>query len=89
MEFTIQAKSAKVVFVVAMCAFSVASFAQDRPARGEGRPKSPPPEAIEACSGKAEGDTVNFETRRGDDLAGTCRLIDEQLVAVPNDHPIN
>lgn len=52
------------------------------PPKGNG----PPPEAIEACEGKSEGDSVSFETRRGDILEGTCRTIEEQLVAVPNNH---
>ena len=46
----------------------------------------PPKEAIEACVDKAEGDSVTFETRRGDTLTGTCQTIKEQLVAVPDDH---
>lgn len=47
------------------------------------RGHQPPPEAISACEGKSEGDTVSFETPRGDKLAGTCKMIEEQLVAVP------
>ncbi|KXI30275.1 hypothetical protein [Paraglaciecola hydrolytica] len=52
---------------------------QDSQKRGN----TPPPEAIKACEGKSEGDTVSFETRRGDTLEGTCKKIEEQLVAVP------
>lgn len=46
----------------------------------------PPPEAIEACADKTEGDSVTFETRRGDTLTGTCQTINETLAAVPDDH---
>jgi hypothetical protein len=52
------------------------------PPKGNG----PPAEALEACDGKSEGDSVSFETRRGDTLESTCRTIEEQLVAVPNNH---
>ena len=48
--------------------------------------RAPPPEAIEACADKAEGDTVSFETPRGDTLSGTCNLVEGELVAVPQDH---
>ena len=46
----------------------------------------PPPEAIEACVDKSEGEVVTFETRRGHQLEATCKLIEEQLVAVPEHH---
>jgi hypothetical protein len=45
--------------------------------------RAPPPEAIEACADKAEGDTVSFETPRGDTVSGTCSMLDDVLVAVP------
>ena len=46
----------------------------------------PPAEAIEACVDKAEGDQVSFEGRRGNTLEGTCKLMKEVLVAVPEGH---
>jgi hypothetical protein len=46
----------------------------------------PPTEAIEACSDKTEGDLVTFENRRGDTLEGTCKLMKEVLVAIPEGH---
>lgn len=52
--------------------------------RGEN--KQPPKEAIEACSDKSEGDEVTFETPRGDEVKGICMTMDEQLVAVPENH---
>ena len=52
---------------------------QDNQKRGN----TPPPEAIKACEGKSEGDTVSFEGRRGETLEGICTMIDDQLVAAP------
>lgn len=53
----------------------------------KGRPQGPPPEAIEACEGKAVGDAVEFTGRRGETLEATCQEIDGQLVAVPDNRP--
>lgn len=50
------------------------------------RPKGPPPEAIEACVDLSEGDAVSFKSRRGDVIEATCQLVQEKLVAVPNNH---
>lgn len=47
------------------------------------RPQGPPPEAIEACEGLTEGDSVSFESPRGDTLEGECQYVDDELVAVP------
>lgn len=47
------------------------------------RAHKPPQEAVTACEGKSEGDKVSFETPHGDTVEGTCKLIQEQLVAVP------
>lgn len=60
---------------------STQSFAQGRPGHGQ-----PPQEAIDACVDKSEGDSVSFETRRGDTMEGVCKVIDDTLVAVPLDH---
>jgi hypothetical protein len=52
--------------------------------------RGPPPEAIEACSGKAEGDECRFTGRRGDNINGTCLNPprDESLLAcVPQGGP--
>lgn len=59
------------------------TLAKGKPPGERGKP---PQEAIEACAEKQEGDSVSFETRRGDNLEATCEYIDEQLVAVPIDH---
>ncbi|MEN8806549.1 MAG: hypothetical protein ABF291_03655 [Desulfobacterales bacterium] len=53
---------------------------------GRGGMQGPPPEAIEACEGKAEGDSVTFEGRRGDSVPAKCSMVNDQLVAVPEGH---
>ncbi len=66
-----------------------AAYAQDgKPAGREHR--GPPPEAVEACSGKAEGDACSFTGRRDDSIEGTCLYPprDENLLAcVPEGGP--
>lgn len=79
------------VLALAACAGTVS--AQDNPppappdgaasGPGAGRPKGPPPEAIQACKGKAEGTSVSFTARDGRSLSGVCRLVDGQLAAMP------
>ncbi|WP_202261709.1 MULTISPECIES: hypothetical protein [unclassified Alteromonas] len=51
------------------------------------RPRKPPKEAIEACTDRAENDTVTFIGRFGEELSASCRYIDEMLIAVPNAQP--
>jgi hypothetical protein len=41
------------------------------PAAGD-HPKGPPPQAIEACKGKANGAVCNFTGRQNQALTGTC-----------------
>jgi hypothetical protein len=61
-----------------------AAQAQDGPPGGDrGRPPSPPPEAVQACEGQAEGASVSFTLKDGKALTGTCRKLDGQLVAMP------
>lgn len=43
----------------------------------------PPPEAIEACEGKTEGDQVSFNGPKGEALEGICKSMNNQLAAVP------
>lgn len=50
---------------------------------GGGRSKGPPQEAIAACAELNEGDTVQFTSPRGDTVAGICRDMGGELVAVP------
>ncbi len=87
MKFIQLTNIAKTSIIIAACALAFSALANNRAERGEGRPKSPPPEALEACIDKSVGDSVSFETRRGDTITGTCILLDEQLVAVPEDYP--
>ena len=78
---------AKVLFVAAIFVSTSASL-EAQQARGQGgHERRPPPEAFEACADKAQGDSVTFETRRGDSLSGTCEMIEDSLVAVPDNAP--
>lgn len=78
----------KTSIVITTCVLAFSTLANERGNKGEGRPKTPPPEAIKACVDKTAGDSVSFETRRGDSITGVCMLVDDQLVAVPDDHPL-
>lgn len=49
--------------------------------------RQPPPEAFEVCEGQAQGDTVSITTPRGDTVDATCQLMDQKLVAVPDNMP--
>jgi hypothetical protein len=63
------------VFAAALST-SISSFSQ--PAGGQGGPgggehrRGPPPEAVDACKGKAAGAVCNFTDREGEKLTGTC-----------------
>ena len=78
----------KTSIVITTCVLTFSTLADERGKRGEGRHKTPPPEAIEACVDKTAGDSVSFETKRGDSITGVCMLVDDQLVAIPDDHPL-
>jgi Spy/CpxP family protein refolding chaperone len=55
---------------------------------GGGRHRQgPPQEAIDACAGFREGDSVQFTSPRGDAVSGTCQQIRGKLVAVPKEGP--
>lgn len=56
-----------------------------KPGKGGDR-QGPPAEAITACEGQAEGSAVSFSTPRGDTVAGVCRVHNDQLFAVPDNH---
>jgi len=54
------------------------------PGSGAGdAPPGPPPEAIAACKGKAEGATVSFAGRHGESFNGVCQLVNGVLAARP------
>jgi len=49
----------------------------------------PPPEAVEACDGRKADDACSFETPKGDDIEGTCKVVGEEqvLACVPAGGP--
>jgi hypothetical protein len=70
-----------------LLALPLASFAADQaPAQG-GKPPAPPPEAIAACNGKAEGVTASFAGRGGETITGTCQKIGDVLALRPAGGP--
>lgn len=54
-----------------------------------GHRHGPPPEAIEACKDKNAGDSIVFKGPRGESIKATCRKMDGQLVAVPDNMPMD
>tara|TARA_R110002153_G_scaffold139860_4_gene290826 strand:- start:8661 stop:9026 length:366 start_codon:yes stop_codon:yes gene_type:complete len=75
----------KLFFVASMLVIgSTGVHAQEGRGQGGGD-RRPPPEAFEACEDKSEGDSVTIETRRGDTLSATCEMMNDSLVAVPED----
>jgi hypothetical protein len=52
-----------------------------------GRPKGPPPEAVEACKGMSEGTVVEFTNRGGEKVKGTRRQFGGRLAAAPDNLP--
>jgi hypothetical protein len=61
---------------------SAAVCAMDGPP-DSGRQMGPPPEAVEACKDKNEGDKVEITNPRGEKMDSVCEQIDGKLVAVP------
>lgn len=51
------------------------------------RRPGPPPEALEACKGKAAGTVVEMKTPRGDTVKGVCRLVMIPDQDRPNNRP--
>ena len=49
-----------------------------------GRPAGPPPEAVDACKGKSEGDSVSFSFRDGHQVTGVCHTDNGVLAARPS-----
>ncbi len=49
--------------------------------------QGPPQEAVDACSGKREGEVVRFKTSFGDNVSGVCREFRGKLIAVPEGGP--
>jgi len=75
----------------ALAACAAGASAQNGPRpdgqRGEGPPPGPPPEAIAACKGKAEGAKAEFKGRRGETVKGTCKKLREVLAVLPEGAP--
>ena len=78
----------KHIFITASLAITFALSASNAIAKPPMRDGKPPLEAIEACLDKIEGQAVSFTTKRGHDLEGSCEMIEGQLVAVPEHHPM-
>jgi hypothetical protein len=49
-----------------------------------GKPSGPPPEAVNACKGKSEGDSVSFSFRDGHQVTGVCHTDNGVLAARPS-----
>lgn len=47
----------------------------------------PPPEAVEACDGKAVGDACEFIGLESETISGTCEQIEDLLACVPEGGP--
>jgi hypothetical protein len=54
------------------------------PDKGAGGPRRPPPEAVDACGGRAAGAQCRFTSPRGDTVSGTCRMPGSALACVPD-----
>ncbi len=75
--------------ILATLAAAPACASSSRGGGGDrGNMQGPPPEAIEACEGKAEGDSVNFEGRGGDSVTAICTMVNDRLAAVPEGHKL-
>jgi hypothetical protein len=59
---------------LALFATATAAGAQNPPQGGNGgeQRRGPPPEAIDACKGKAASATCTFTNREGEKMTGTC-----------------
>jgi hypothetical protein len=55
----------------------------DKPEKDKKGPKGPPPEAIDACQGKGEGESCSFEGKHGK-VEGTCKTRHETMRCVPD-----
>ena len=51
------------------------AFAQPDARPDQHKRRGPPPEAFEACKGKAAGTAVVMKTPRGDSVKGICRMV--------------
>jgi hypothetical protein len=79
-------KGIAIMMVVTTLTVAAACAKSNRGGGPGGGHQGPPPEAIEACEGKQEGDSVTFSGRDGESLSATCQVVEDQLVAVPKGH---
>jgi hypothetical protein len=70
-----------------LLALPLAGTAADAAPSQGGKPPAPPPEAIAACNGKAEGATASFAGRNGETISGTCQKIGDVLALRPAGGP--
>lgn len=68
-------------------ASGVANYGYASSQNSRGPQGTPPPEAITACEGKNAGDTISFKGHKGENLEATCKEIEGQLAAVPDNAP--
>lgn len=78
-------KAKLALFATVVSSALLSNYLYAKPPKGEHR--KPPEEAITACVDKYEGDTVSFTTHHGHELTGVCTLMEEVLVAVPENRP--
>ncbi len=71
----------------ALAAGTWSASAQNNPPPPDGPRHGPPPEAIAACKGKAEGAKVEFKGRRGETVKATCKKMRDLIAAVPEGGP--
>ena len=69
-----------------LLALPLAALAADPPP-SQGKPSGPPPEAVAACKGKAEGAAASFSGRNGETVSGTCQKIGDVLALRPAGGP--
>lgn len=74
---------------LAACAAGAAAQNGQRPdgPPPDGKPPGPPPEAIAACKGKAEGAKAEFKGRGGETVKGTCKKLREAFAVLPDGAP--
>ncbi|TKB12247.1 hypothetical protein [Desulforhopalus sp. IMCC35007] len=73
----------KIVPGIALLALLMCTGCAKDDEHSDNRHQGPPPEALQACSGKQAGDTVEFKGRRGETVTAVCREMNGALVAVP------
>ncbi|MDX2169732.1 MAG: hypothetical protein SF182_21865 [Deltaproteobacteria bacterium] len=73
--------------ILAVTLIATAAAAQPSGPPPQGRRHGPPPIALQACEGLAEGDACTFTGRYGERIAGSCTAFGEQIACLPADAP--